>query len=187
MIAFILQIILSLILLAVFLLVLLWSWASFKTSGPFIPVPSSVVPHIHRALAIKEGSIVYNLGCGDARILLYSANRVPESTYVGIETNPFLAVLARVSVWWYAPRGKKNIQIIQKDFSTYDLSKATHLCAYIYPNILDDMLPNLERTLAPGTRLVSVAFRFTQKPAIAEIDLERRSYQRARKLYVYEF
>jgi SAM-dependent methyltransferase len=179
--------VLVVVLFAVFFLLSMWVWASFKAPVPFIPVPESILPNIYKALDVKEGSVVYDLGCGDARVLIYGARRVPEASYIGIENNPFSVLFARVAVWWQMRTGKKNVQIIKKDFFTEDLSKATHIFTYLYPNIMDDLLQKFEKELAPGTRLVSIAFRFTQKPAIAEIDLERRSYQRAHKIYIYEF
>ncbi len=184
---YILQWVLVIVFFSVLVLFSMWSWASLKAPVPFIPVPMSILPDIYKALDIKEGNVVYDLGCGDARLLTYSAHRTPGALYVGIESNPFPVLLAKATVWLSAHRGKNNIQILKKDFFTQDVSDATHIFTYLYPNIMDNLLTKLESELKPGTRLVSVSFRFTQKPAIVEIDLHRSSYKLARKIYVYEF
>ncbi len=52
---------------------------------------------------------------------------------------------------------------------------------------MDDLLPKFEKELKHGTRMVSMSFHFTQKQPVAEFDIEKKNFRRARKLYVYEF
>ena len=80
-----------------------------------------------------------------------------------------------------------NIEILKKDIFDIDLSNATHICLYIYPNIMDDMLTFLDDNLKKGTKVVSINFQFTQKRPTKEIELKKNKFQRINKIYVYEF
>lgn len=155
---------------------------------PFISVPNSILPDIEKALEIKKGSVVYDLGCGDARVLFYLAKNNPDSKFIGIENSSFPYVIAKLNLWLGKRRGEaQNVQILKQDFFKYDLKDASHIFVYLYPNVMDDMLGKLDKELQAGSRLVSASFKFTQKKPIFELDLERKKMQLARNLIVYEF
>lgn len=160
---------------------------SFRSQVPFVPVPNKLLSDIHTALGVTDKSIVYDLGCGEGRVLFYLSRRVPNARYIGIENNPFPLLLIRARAWWHTRTTGTSIEIVQQDFFTHDLSNATHIFTYLYPNVMDDLLPKFDRELARGTKLVSLSFKFTQKQPLQEIDLKKTGYLRGRKLYVYEF
>ena len=80
-----------------------------------------------------------------------------------------------------------DVKILKKDFFDVDLGDATHIFTYLFPSVMDDLIPKLDSELKNGTRLVSASFHFTSKREIKEIDLKRKKYQLAGKIYVYEF
>lgn len=176
-----------LILLFVLCLLLLWMWSNIRAKVPFVGIPNSVLPDIEKALLLKEGSVVYDLGCGDARVLFYLAKNNPKLKYIGIENSPFPFVIASVLSFWNKKINNINVEIIKKDFFDVDLSNATHIFTYLYPNIMDDLLPKFDKELRGGTRIVSASFHFTGKREIALIDLKRGKYQLGKLLYIYEF
>ena len=184
---YVLQWLALIILVGIFILLLLWMWTGFRAKVPFVPVPAIVLVDIEKALGVKEGSVVYDLGCGEGRVLFYLSHTVPHATYIGIENSPFPLLLARVRAWWHRRMTGTKIQIINQDFFEHNLSDATHIFTYLYPHVMDDLLSKFDRELKPGTRLVSVSFKFTTKQPIAEFDLMRSKYKLARKLYVYQF
>jgi SAM-dependent methyltransferase len=163
----------------------MWAWTGIFSEVPFIIVPSSVLPEIEKALELKEESVFYDIGCGDGRVLSYLTKKDTGTKMYGIENRLFPLCLA----YLLTSRNKKknNIKIINQDFSKQDLSEATHIFIYLYPNIMDDLLSKFEKELSPGTRLVSLSFKFTQKRHLYEIDLSRKSWELGKKLYVYEF
>ncbi len=166
-----------------------WMISAMRAKVPFICVPNTILPDIEKALDIKgDTAIVYDLGCGDARILRHLARKHPKSNFIGIENSSFPYHVAKTISWWNKKRGyPDNVQILRQDFFDHDLSKATHVFTYLFPKVMDDMLGKLERELPKGARLVSASFEFTHKRPLMEIDLGRRKYQLARKLFVYEF
>lgn len=183
---------LKLIFIFLFLVVLFvlfyWMASAMMAKVPFISVPNSILPDIAKALNIKEGSVVYDLGCGDARVLRYLARTEPKAKFIGIENSSFPYRLAQMISWWNKKRGHTdNVEILCQDFFKHDLSNATHIFLYLYPNVMDDMIGKLDRELKPGCRVVSASFKFTQKAPLMKIDLLRGKRQLARELIVYEF
>ncbi len=165
----------------------LWIFSSFNKKTRFTQTPSSVFKYISKSLEIKEGSAVYHLGCGDGRVLFNLAKQKPKAEFIGVEDNKFFLGLAFLHNWWNKIKKKEKIEIINRDFFNQDLSKATHIFVYLYPNFMDDLLSKFDKELSPGTRLVSLNFHFTSKQPIAEISLPKKSYQRNHRIYVYEF
>ena len=176
-----------LILLSVLVLLLIWMWGTVKAKVPFVSVPNKTLKDIEEAFSLKGDSVVYDLGCGDGRVLFYLYKNNPKLKYVGIENSFFPYLLASFRNWFHKKINKSDITIIKKDFFDVDLSDATHIFTYLYPNVMDDLVPKLEKELSSGSRLVSASFHFTSKREIKEIDLQRGKYQLARKIYVYEF
>lgn len=185
---YILQWIAVLFLLIILFIMLVWMYSGITSKVPFISVPYSILPDIEKALDIQDGSVVYDLGCGDARVLRFLAHKYPKATFIGIEKGVFPYYLAKTISWWNKKMGHRdNVQILRQDFFKHDLSKATHIFVYLYPQIMDDLLNKFEKELSNGTHLVSATFKFTQKEPIAEIDLLRKKSQLARHLIAYEF
>ena len=184
---FALELLAVVVLFAILILLLIWMISSMKATVPFIPVPNSILPDIHKILNPKDNSIVYDLGCGDGRVLFYLSKIVPQAQYIGIENSLFPLMIARIRAWWHKKQTKKDVKILNQDFFQFDLSDASHIFIYLYPNIMDDLLTKFDSELKPGTKLVSIAFKFTSKQPIAEFDLGRNKYQLAQKIYIYEF
>lgn len=189
MIAIIFQI-LSWLTFTIFLIVLsflfFWMWSIMRSKFPFIPVPLKILRDIEKALDIKDDSVVYDLGSGDGRILFYLAKKHPKAQYIGIENSPFPLTLSKINDW-LRNKENTNVKIIDEDFFSTDLSKATHIITYLYPNIMDDLINKFDKELKPGTKLISVSFHFTTKREVELIDLKRGKYQLAKQIYVYEF
>lgn len=174
-----------LVLLAILLVIFFYVLGTITTRAPFVPLPKEVLSAVWRAMKIKKGSIVYDLGCGDGRVLIAGYEIEPEARFIGFDKN-FLALFLA----WF--RLKKNgrgdrIKIFQGNFFRKDLSAATHIFTYLFPEVMDDLLPKLEKELGNGTRLVSCDFCFTKKKPIEIIDLLRSKNALGKKLFVYEF
>ena len=171
--------------LIVFVILLLGLVGIFTTRVPFVSVPEEVLPEILKALKIQKKSIVYDLGCGDGRVLLKAWETEPEATFVGLEKNLIPFALARVRKIFL--KKKNSIRIVCADFFKQNLSEATHIFTYLYPEVMNDLLPKLEKELAPGTRLVSCDYQFSYKKPVEIIDLNRPVKSLGRTLFIYEF
>ena len=181
------QIVLLILFLFVVVLFILWSIGNFKNKVPFVAASNAVLKDIAKALAIKDDSVVYDLGCGDGRILIYLSQLNSKAKYIGVENSIFPILLAKFGSYFSKKKTGNRVEVINKDFFKQDLSNATHVFTYLYPGIMDELLPKFEKEFKPGTKLVSLSFKFANKLPVEEIDLNRSKYKLGRKIYVYNF
>jgi predicted O-methyltransferase YrrM len=124
---------------------------------PFVTTAQNVVDEMLSMAKIKEDDLVYDLGCGDGRIIVTAAKRYGCKA-VGYEIDPQVVKKARENV-------KKNnvehlVKIEHEDIFTLDLSDADVIMLYLHPVLNDKLLPELEK-LKPGSRIVSHDFNIT--------------------------
>jgi len=165
----------------------MWAIGNFKNKAPFVTSSIAVLKDITKAMEVKDGSVVYDLGCGDGRVLFYLSKICPGAKYIGIENGMFPFLLAKAESYLNKKRTSNSVDILRADFFKKDLSNATHIFTYLYPDVMDDLLAKFDKELKPGTKLVSLSFKFTNKPPLFEVDLGRSKYKLGRKLYVYQF
>lgn len=165
---------------------LLWN-TLLKKEAPFVPLQKSIVNFLAEEMAITRGSVVYDLGCGDGRVLFSLAEKYPDGRYVGVEKNILPFVLAKLN---FLLRGRpKNIRIIKKDMFACDYSEATHIFTYLFPDHMDRIYDKLEKELKKGAVLFSCAFRFRRKEPARILEIPQKGLMPSvhKKIYVYEF
>ncbi len=178
----ILFIVLSLVYIVVFSTILLQElWYGQKKNAPFVPAPDAIMNDLNIHITIDEGSVVYDLGAGDGKILrcLYKYNK--KGKFVGIERGIVPYVLARIK-----QRNIPSISFKRQDFFDTDLSSATIVVTYLYPRLMDALLPKLQKELKSGTIVYSIDFSFSAKEPseVFEFDQARK---RGKKLFKYVF
>ncbi|MBU1348656.1 hypothetical protein KJ781_01145 [Patescibacteria group bacterium] len=165
--------------------IIIWEASLALTDAPFVPIPPETLPPIVEALKLADTSVLYDLGSGDGRVLVSCWMHHPKASYVGIDVALAPTWFAR---WRLFRLGRPmTIHIMRRNFLTTDLSNATHVFTYLFPGLMEKLLPKLERELKPGTRLVSCDFPFKGKEPLEVIDLGRPERARGRRLYVYGF
>jgi len=155
--------IIILLALALFLLVFLVIWISYLWSivaifdggAPFVPITKKVLNDVFKLAEINNGSVFYDLGCGDGRVLAFGARLNPDTKFIGIEKNfvPFL--MSR-----FKNRNNMNVKIECGDMFKRDLSDATHIYVYLFPEIMQKLLLKFKKELKPGTVVVASDFNF---------------------------
>jgi hypothetical protein len=157
----------------------------FKGDAPFIPSKPELLPEIVSALGLSENSTLYDLGCGDARILTAGCRKQPQARYVGYEKNmlPYLWAKMRVRKM----RLSENIRICRKDFFAADLSGATHVFTYLLKKQMIRLEPKLQKELKAGTILASLSFPLQSKKPEKIVSIWGKAGQKEKKLYVYVF
>jgi len=119
-----------------------------------VGTPPEVVDWMLVLARVKKDDVVYDLGCGDGRILVAAAK-----TYgckaVGYDIDPQRVKESRENV------SKNNVEplvsVEEKDIFTLDLSGASVVTLYLLPALNVKLIPQLEK-LKPGTRIVSHDF-----------------------------
>lgn len=180
----ILSYILIFALLLIILSTILFFLAPFFSLIPFVPVRKESLSEIISALELKNRSVLYDLGCGDGRILFAAAKRNPHISCIGIEIAPFPFLLAKIKKILSA---SKNIQILYGDFRKISVSPASHVFVYLLPEALNDLLPKFEKELKSGSKVVSCDFRFSKREPNKVLEIKSTEQQKNKKLYVYDF
>ena len=120
----------------------------------YVPTPQNVVDKLLDAAKIQKTDVLYDLGCGDGRIVVDAAKRFGIKA-VGFDIDPKRVAESRENV----KRNKVEhlVTIEQKDIFTVDLSPATVVTLYLLPELNVRLIPQLEK-LKPGSRIVSHDF-----------------------------
>ncbi|QDV38554.1 SAM-dependent methyltransferase [Tautonia plasticadhaerens] len=118
------------------------------------PTPQPVVEAMLEAAGVKEGDVVYDLGCGDGRIVVTAARKYGVKA-VGLDIDPKRVEEARANV---EENGVGDLVTIrQADIFREDLSEASVVTLYLLPSLNVKLMPQL-RKLKPGSRIVSHNF-----------------------------
>ena len=120
----------------------------------YVPTRQSVVDAMLKVAKVGANDVVYDLGCGDGRIVVSAAKLGARG--IGIDIDPKRIAEANENV-------KKNgvgdrVRILNQDLFTTDLSEATVVTLYLLPSLNRKLRPTLWKTLKPGTRIVSHDF-----------------------------
>jgi SAM-dependent methyltransferase len=120
----------------------------------YVPTPEVVVDRMLELARVGPNDVVYDLGCGDGRIVAAAAAR-HGARAVGYDIDPVRVAEARHTIARYGV--EKLVQIEQRDIFTLDLSAASVVALYLLPELNVRLLPQLER-MKPGSRIVSHDF-----------------------------
>jgi len=120
--------------------------------APFVATPLPVVKQMLTLAELKPGEIIYDLGCGDGRVVIMAAQDFGAQG-VGVEMREDLVKQASVKVSELGLEG--HVKIVHGDMFKIDLSQADVVTLYLTTSANDKVKPKLEAELKPGTRVVS--------------------------------
>jgi SAM-dependent methyltransferase len=121
----------------------------------FVPTPEVVVDEMLRMAEVGEGDRVYDLGCGDGRIVITAADRYG-TTGIGVDLDP--ARIAESVANAREAGVEDKVRFVEGNLFDIDLSGASVVTLYLLTSINERLRPKLLRELRPGTRVVSHAF-----------------------------
>jgi hypothetical protein len=122
---------------------------------PFAASPGQVVQQMLTVGDVRPGDVVYDLGCGDARIVI-AAVRIPGVRAVCVEINSQRIREGRRHA--EAAGVAQRIRFVQADLFQVPLHEATLVTLYLQPELNLRLRPRLLDQLRPGTRVVSHSF-----------------------------
>lgn len=123
---------------------------------PFVATSQKIVEGMLEVAGVSEGDVVYDLGSGDGRIVITAAKQFG-ARGVGVEIDPELVEKARARAREVGVADR--VEFRQKDLFNADVSDATVVTLYLWPEVNLKLRPKLLRQLDPGDRIVSHDFR----------------------------
>lgn len=125
-----------------------------KPDVPFVPTPQNVVDAMLRIAGVTDRDVVYDLGCGDGRLVIAAAKL--GALGVGIDLDPQRIADSKTQARLAGVSGRTRF--IEGDFFHSDLSEATVVTLFLLTTVNVKLRPKLLKELKPGSRIVSYTF-----------------------------
>lgn len=126
-----------------------------QSLAPFVPTPQDVVERMLELAKVTKNDVVYDLGCGDGRIVITAAKKYG-ARGVGVDIDPQRIAESNANA---KKEGVENlVKFIQQDAMMVDVSPATVVTLYLLSSSNLKLRPLLTKQLKPGARIVSHAF-----------------------------
>jgi SAM-dependent methyltransferase len=123
-----------------------------KLDVPYEPSSEEIVGTMLEIAKVGKNDLVYDLGCGDGRIVIAAAQKAG-ARGVGVDLDP-----GRIKESLENARKAgvtDRVQFFQQDLFQTEIGPATVVMLYLYPEVNLKVRPKLFRELKPGTRVVS--------------------------------
>jgi ubiquinone/menaquinone biosynthesis C-methylase UbiE len=121
----------------------------------FVPTPNEVVDKMLELAKVTAKDVVYDLGCGDGRIVITAAQKYGARA-VGVDIDPKRIEEATANA--KAAKVTDKVRFIEGDLFEANISEATVVTLYLLTRLNEKLKPKLLKDLKPGTRVVSHAF-----------------------------
>jgi SAM-dependent methyltransferase len=126
-----------------------------QINPPYVRTPDNVVDAMLKLAGVKKTDVVYDLGCGDGRIVIAAAKDYG-ARGVGIDIDPERVQEARENA--RKARVDALVKFEVNDLFDADIHNASVVALYLLPDVNLRLRPKLLKDLKPGTRIVSHDF-----------------------------
>lgn len=123
--------------------------------APYLPTPQDVVERMLQLADVTSRDLVYDLGCGDGRIIITAASKYG-ARGIGVDIEPYWVAESQSNA---KKAGVEQLVTFRvEDAMTADLSPATVLTLYLVHWSTAKLQPIIRSQVKPGTRIVSHSF-----------------------------
>ena len=126
-----------------------------QSLAPFVPTPQDVVDRMLQLAEVTSKDVVYDLGCGDGRIVITAAQKYA-ARGVGVDIDPERIAESEANA--KKAGVEKLVTFKLQDAMEVDVSQASVVTLYLLSSSNRKLRPILTRQLKPGARIVSHAF-----------------------------
>jgi hypothetical protein len=166
--------------LLIVLLIVSTIW-QFSVPVPFVPSSKAAVRAMVQAAELRSGQTILDLGAGDGRVLREACRACPGLRAIGVEAVPTTCFVGWLRSWCT----RDGILWHRGSLFDYDVRHADCLFLYLYPKVMQQLLPKLDRELRPGARVVSHDFPFPDREPTTTYLVRARV--RDHKIFVYDW
>jgi SAM-dependent methyltransferase len=128
---------------------------AFRWDVPYVPTPQEVVDEMLAMADIGPNDILYDLGCGDGRIVITAAKKFGIKG-IGVDIDPTRITECHVNA--VTAQVEDQVTFVNEDLFAVDFSEASVLTLYLLNSVNLRLRPYLFEQLKPGTRVVSHDF-----------------------------
>lgn len=136
----------------------------------FVSSPTAVVDAMLKLARVGPKDLLYDLGCGDGRLVIAAAQLGAHG--VGIDIDPHLIDRSQENARRASQQERAKFR--RGNLFDVDLSQATVVAIYLLHSVNLRLLPKLRRELTPGARLVSHSFDMGDWSAERRITVENK-------------
>lgn len=122
---------------------------------PYVPTPANVVDTMLQMARVGPADYVIDLGSGDGRIVIAAAKKYG-ARGLGVDIDGSLVASSRREAERQGVAGRAEFQ--ERNLFITDISSATVLTMYLFPQVIMRLRPRILAELKPGTRVVSHDF-----------------------------
>ena len=135
--------------------VLITALVSLYVRVPFVPTNRDTLDTVLEVLPkmLPKDSCIYELGCGEGRIVSALAKKYPTHQVFGYEIAPLIAYMAK-----WNTRKDKNADICMKNFFHHHIEKGSLVVLYLLPSVLEKTWKKLQNELLDGASVFSIGF-----------------------------
>jgi precorrin-6B methylase 2 len=119
------------------------------------PTPQEVVDQMLHLASVGPGDVLYDLGCGDGRIVVTAAERYGVRA-VGVDISPQRIAEAQAKARRHGVESR--VRFLQQDAKKVEISEATVVTMYLGADANLRLVERLRSELPPGARIVSRNF-----------------------------
>ncbi len=153
-----------------------------ESLAPYVPTPQEIVDRMLALAEVTSQDVVYDLGCGDGRIVITAAKKYGAHG-VGVDIDPERIRESQANAKMAGV--EKLVSFKLQDATTVDVSPATVVTLYLLSSSNLKLRPRLTKQLRPGARIVSHAFSMGDwEPAKTETFQDSNGYSRT--LYLWK-
>jgi len=136
---------------------------------PYIPTSKKACIGMLELADIKGNETVYDLGAGDARLLIEAKKRYPGIRAIGCEIVPTIWILGMFRILFSGQR----VSLRMRNAFHERLQGADVVLLYLFPHLLQSLSSKFDQELKPGTRVVSLAFKIPGKTPVSQRTLSQ--------------
>ena len=119
---------------------------------PYDPTPAKVVTQMLQLAQVRKSDVVYDLGCGDGRIVIAAAkDKGARGVCVDIDPERIREARANAAAAGVAD----GIRFLEQDLFATDIGEATVVVLFLWPDVNLKLRPKLWQELRRGTRVLS--------------------------------
>jgi uncharacterized protein (TIGR03000 family) len=149
----------------------------------FVPTPEVVVAKMLEMAKVDKGDLVFDLGCGDGRIVVAAAKQ-HGARGVGVDLDPKRVKEALALV--QKEKMDKLVEIRHGDaLKVADLDQATVVMLYMLPEFMEKLKPIVLKQCKPGTRIVAHDYPFPDWEAQRKVTVPNKLRITPHTLYLW--